>query len=165
MCMKEFDAEKIFLIKWQGFERKTFSEDHTLSIIVHTLCNQLLSELMLDSFNILHTCYRPSEHVHEEVDGEKLFVWQNGRVLNLAIFWRLILVNNDYYCILCVIKFPELLLNPFNVLHTCYWPIESVHEEVWCWFFVVVVKWQGFLIQPLSEGCNWECILCMITLC
>ena len=59
-------------------------------LIVHSLCNQLPSELTLDSFNILHTCYRPSEHVHEEVlTVKKIFFvcfLQPYRVFNLAIF-------------------------------------------------------------------------------
>ena len=36
-------------------------------LVVHTLCNQLLSELILDLFNILHTCYMHIEYVHEEI--------------------------------------------------------------------------------------------------
>ena len=40
-------------------------------LIVHTLCNQLVSELILDLFNILHTCYMHIEHVHEKFDAEK----------------------------------------------------------------------------------------------
>ena len=35
--------------------------------MVHTLCNQLSLELTLDVLNILHTCYRHIEDVHEEV--------------------------------------------------------------------------------------------------
>ena len=49
--------KKCFLANLQGFELNHF----------HTLCNQFLSELTLDLFNILHTCYMHIEDVHEEV--------------------------------------------------------------------------------------------------
>ena len=35
-------------------------------LIVHSLCNHLLSELTLDLFNILHTCYMHIEDVHAD---------------------------------------------------------------------------------------------------
>ena len=49
MCIKKFDAEIFFFVK------------------LTTLCNQLLSELTLDLFNILLTCYMHIEDVHEEL--------------------------------------------------------------------------------------------------
>ena len=60
------------------------------------LCNQLLSELILDLFNTLHTCYMHIEDVHEDVRCLKIIFLQNDSVLNLDIFWRPLFINNGW---------------------------------------------------------------------
>ena len=60
MCMSKFDVEFI-LQNDMVFNLAIFRRQ-----IVHALCNQLLLEFSLHPFSILHTCYRPIEHVHEE---------------------------------------------------------------------------------------------------
>ena len=54
MCMKKFDAEKIFFDKMTGFEHRHFLKTalykywlivHKNWLTVHNSCNQLLSEL------------------------------------------------------------------------------------------------------------------------
>ena len=60
-----------------------------MGLIVHTLWNQLLLELLLDLFNtdILKMCKK-------KFDAEKNVFRQIDRVFNLAIFWQMHLVNN-----------------------------------------------------------------------
>ena len=68
MCMKKFDAEKIFFDKLTGFllSRFQMTAPNKLLLIVHTLWNQLLLELLLNLFSILQMCYRHIEDMHEE---------------------------------------------------------------------------------------------------
>ena len=53
MCMKKFDADYFF-----GQNDMVLNLD-IFRRLVH--CNQLLIELTLNPFNIVHTCYQPND--------------------------------------------------------------------------------------------------------
>ena len=98
-------------------------------LIVHTLWNQLLLELLLDLLNTLQICYRHMEEVHEEV-----LCWKNTFLTNLQGFSDL---APSKWCLIVYTLWNQLLLelslDLFNTLQVCYRHIEDVHEEVWCW--------------------------------
>ena len=105
-----------------------------LWLIVHTLWNQLLLELLLDLFNTLQICYRHIEDVHEEVWCYKNIFWQTYGVFNLSHFQttapsKLWLIVHTLWNQLLL----QLSLNLFSILQICYRHIEDVHEGVWCW--------------------------------
>ena len=85
--------KKYFLTNLQGFLLSYFSMTAPCNwwLIVYTLWNHLLLELLLDLFNTLKICCRHIEDVHEVVWCRKNIFWQTYRVFNLAIFstlWR-----------------------------------------------------------------------------
>ena len=47
---------------------------YACAIIVHTLANQLLPQLLIDQFDTLYTQYRHIEHMHEGVCSQKLII-------------------------------------------------------------------------------------------
>ena len=55
MCIKKFDAEKIFLTNWQRFWHSQLGQllRENNNLILHSVWNQLLLELPLDLFNTL----------------------------------------------------------------------------------------------------------------
>ena len=108
--------------------------------IVHVLGNQLLPELLLKPSDTLRTQCRHIEHLHEEVWCHKITFWQNDSILNLAIFFNTLLLNESFVNAQIVHAWgtqlePELLLKPSDTLHTQYRHIEHLHEEVWCQVF------------------------------
>ena len=75
--------KKYFLANLQGFFLIHFSMTAPSNwwLIVYTLWNQLLLELLLDFFNTLKICCRHIEDVHEEVWCRKNIFW-------LTVCWR-----------------------------------------------------------------------------
>ena len=70
MCMWKFNDEKIIFYKnIHNFYLSQFSTavHIKLSMIVHTLCNQLLVETLVYAFSSIHVCYIHIEDVHVEV--------------------------------------------------------------------------------------------------
>ena len=130
MCMKKFDAEKIFFNIYRAFNLSYFptTAPSKLWLIVHTLWKRYLN-----LFSILQICYRHIEDVHEEDWCWKNIFWQTYRVFLLSHFsmtapsnWWLIVYTLWNQLLL------ELSLHLFNALKICCIHTEDVHEEVWC---------------------------------
>ena len=60
---------------------------YACAIIVHTLANQLLPQLLIDQFDTLYTQYRHIEQMHEGVCSQKLIIHKITVINeNLTIF-------------------------------------------------------------------------------
>ena len=90
MCMKKFDAEKVFFNKLKGFFLSHFSMTAPSNwwLKVYTLWNQLILELSLDLFNTLKISCRHIEDVHEEVWCRKNIFLTNLQGFYLSHFFN-----------------------------------------------------------------------------
>ena len=73
ICMKEFGSQKLIIDNMTVMRTCTIFPDcvrgysSSCAMIVHTWANQLLSQLLMDSLNILLSHYRHIGNLHEEV--------------------------------------------------------------------------------------------------
>ena len=89
--------KKVFWRTYRVFNVAIFLQLYLVKMVDSAyLCNQLLSELTLDLFNILHTFYKHIEDVHKEIWCWKNMFLQNDSVLILDIFWRPLFINNGW---------------------------------------------------------------------
>ena len=72
ICIKEFGSQKLIIDKMAVMRTWTIfphcvSYSSTCAMIVHIRADQLLSQLLMDSFNTLLSHYRHIGNLHEEV--------------------------------------------------------------------------------------------------
>ena len=95
--MKKCDAIKLFFNKivafwtWPFFDTLLLFKGFASTQIMHARENQLVQDLLSKPSDTLHKQCRHIDHLHKWVWGHKNTIWQNDSVLNLAIFYTLLL--------------------------------------------------------------------------
>ena len=89
---------------------------------MHTLADQLLSQLLIEHFDTLPTQCRHIEHMHEGVWLPKRIIDEMAAMSNLS-FFRLVSTKRSYACSMIVHTradqlLPQLLMELFDTLYT-----------------------------------------------
>ena len=151
--------KKYFLTNLQGFLLSHFSMTVQSNwwLIVYTLWNQLLLELLLDLFNTLKICCRHIEDVHEVVWCRK------------NIFWQTVCRGYQVSCTYCPVSFflqifllisgviqgieeTDLLVFDGICLSAESW-IKEVNKSKFSWPHKLIIKPKMDIFSDLNNSC------------
>ena len=143
ICMKEFGSEKK-MTKWQLWELRQFFPymASVYACIVPSWANQLLPQLSMEQFNTLPLQYRYIEHMHEGVWFRKNNFWQNDSCELRQFFPNKAFVYAKIVPTWADQLLPQLLMEQFDTLPIQWRHIEHMHEGVWFWKNIFLIKWQ-----------------------
>ena len=158
--------KNLLLTKWHLWELGQFFRivlnrgySSTCAMKVHTRADQLLLQLLMDSFDTLLSHYRHIGNLHEEIWCRNNNFWQNGSFVNLDIFptcikwadsWENLLIA--YFYGLCVlISFSLLTITVRGVSNKhCLLPFFHLCQ-IWSKTRMMVFSWRGSFHVCLSK--------------